>query len=202
MVPKTSTSLLAVTGSIVMAAAIGWSRPVLAVEPFLGQIEFYAFNFAPRGWAFCDGQTLPINQNQSLYALMGTTFGGDARTTFSLPDLRGRTPVHDGGGAGNGLTRRALGQKGGAETVTLSAAELPAHSHNLAGTASAGNQVLPAGNVLADDAPDETYSDAAPDTAMHAGAIGATAAGPHDNMPPYLVLNCAIALQGLFPSRN
>lgn len=201
MIPKTFNSPLAIALSVVLASAISWSKP-LASEPFLGQIEFYAFNFAPRGWALCDGQVLPINSNQSLYALLGTTFGGDGRTSFALPDLRGRTPLHDGGSAGPGLTRRILGQSGGQESTTLTAAELPAHSHNLTSTTTAGNQVLPEGNVLADDAPDETYSDATPNTAMHAGSIGSTAAGAHDNMPPYLVLNCAIALQGIFPPRN
>lgn len=194
--------LLMITGSAVLAGSMIWSQPATASEPFLGQIEYYAFNFAPRGWAKCDGAILPINQNQSLYSLLGTTFGGDGRTSFALPDLRGRIPVHDGGSAGSGLTRRSLGQKGGEEQHTLTTAELPAHSHSLRGNSNAGNQVLPAGNALANDAPDETYRNEAPTVDMFAGSVAATASGAHNNMPPYLVLNCSIATQGLFPSRN
>lgn len=195
-------TLLMITGSIALTCAITWSQPVSASEPFLGQIEYYAFNFAPRGWSKCDGTILPISQNQSLYSLLGTTFGGDGRTSFALPDMRGRIPVHDGGSAGNGLTRRNLGQKGGEEQHTLTTAEIPAHSHSLRGSTSAGNQVLPAGNTLANDAPDETYRDDAPTAEMHAGSVTATSSNAHDNMPPYLVLNCAIATRGIFPSRN
>ena len=200
--PKPCHALLMITGSAILVGAMTWSQPASASEPFLGQIEYYAFNFAPRNWAKCDGQILPINQNQSLYSLLGTTFGGDGRTSFALPDMRGRIPVHDGGSAGNGLTRRNLGQKGGEEQHTLTAAEIPAHSHSLRGNTSAGNQVLPAGNALANDAPDETYRDEAPSVDMRAGSIAATASGAHNNMPPYLVLNCTIAFQGIFPSRN
>ncbi len=199
---KPSHALLMITGSAVLAGSMIWSQPATAAEPFLGQIEYYAFNFAPRGWAKCDGAILPINQNQSLYSLLGTTFGGDGRTSFALPDLRGRIPVHDGGSAGNGLTRRPLGQKGGEEQHTLTTTEIPAHSHSLRGNTNAGNQVLPAGNALANDAPDETYRDEAPSAEMRAGSVAAASSGAHDNMPPYLVLNCTIALQGTFPSRN
>jgi microcystin-dependent protein len=181
---------------------VTWSLPAAASQPFLGQIEYYGFNFAPRGWTQCDGQLLPINNFQSLFSLLGTTFGGDGRTNFALPDMRGRVPVHDGGSAGSGLTRRPLGQKGGEEQHILTAAELPAHTHSLRGSTNPGNQVLPAGNALANDAPDETYRDEAPNTDMRAGSVGATSSGAHENMPPFLVINCTIALQGLFPSRN
>jgi microcystin-dependent protein len=176
--------------------------PAGAAQPFLGEIDYFAFNFAPRGWALCDGQILPISQNQSLYSLLGTTFGGDGRTSFALPDMRGRSPVHDGGSAGGGLTRRPLGQRGGAEMVTLTPAQVPPHSHSLRGITTAANQVLPTGHSLAATSPDMLYSDQAPDTAMHAGAISNAPAGAHQNMSPYLVVNCAIALQGVFPSRN
>ena len=190
------------TLSVVAFVSItGWSKPSMAVEPFLGQIEYYGFNFPPRGWAQCDGQILPISQNQSLYSLLGTTFGGDGRTTFALPDMRGRMPVHDGGSAGTNLTHRILGNKGGQESVILTANEIPSHTHTLRGTTGAGNQVLPEGNSLADDSPDETYRNEAPNTTMHTGSIGSTSQS-HENMPPYLVINCNIALTGIFPSRN
>lgn len=202
MTRKTSKALVAIVVGAVFAMGITWAKPATASEPFLGQIEYYAFNFAPRGWTQCDGQILPINSFQALFSLLGTTFGGDGRTSFGLPDMRGRIPVHDGGSHGSGLTRRQLGSKGGAETVLLSAAHLPSHTHTLRGSTNAGNQVLPTGNSLADDAPDETYRNEAPNTDMHAGSIGATPSGAHQNMPPFLVVNCAIALQGLFPSRN
>ena len=203
MTHKMPDFLLTLAVSLLVTTSVTVSRPTVAAEPFLGQIEFYGFNFAPRGWAFCDGQTLPINQNQSLFALLGTTFGGDGRTSFKLPDMRGRIPVHDGGSAGAGLTRRNLGSTGGAEKVTLSTSQIPAHSHTLSGNGGTGNQVLPEGNALADDAPDETYRDQAPNTTMHAASITNTGGNQaHENMPPILVVNCAIALQGLFPSRN
>ena len=109
-------------------------------EPFLAEIKMVGFNFAPRGWALCDGQILPINQNQSLYALMGTTYGGDGRTSFGLPDLRGRTPVHKGEG-------HQLGQKGGAETVTLTTGEIAAHAHAAKASSTSGNNPLPTNNV-------------------------------------------------------
>ena len=197
-----SRALLAAAGAATLATAASWSPPAKASEPFLGQIEYYAFNFAPRGWALCDGQILPISSNQALFSLLGTTFGGDGRTTFALPDLRGRIPVHDGGQAGPGLTRRALGERGGAETVVLSAAELPAHGHSLRGTTNPGNRNSPSGSALANDAPDETYRDDVPSVDMRAGSVAATPSGAHENMPPFLVVNCSIALTGRFPSRN
>lgn len=187
--------------AVMLMSLICWSKPSVAVDPFLGQIEYFGFNFPPRGWAQCDGQILPINQNQSLYSLLGTTFGGDGRTSFALPDMRGRMPVHDGGSAGTHLTRRVLGSKGGQESVTLTSNEIPSHTHVLRGSTGAGNQVLPGGNALADDNPDETYRNEAPNTTMHAGSIGSVSQS-HENMPPFLVVNCNIALTGIFPSRN
>ena len=168
-------------------------------EPFLAEIRIIGFNFAPRGWAFCDGQILPINQNQSLYSLLGTTYGGDGRTSFALPDLRSRTPVHKGDGY-------QLGQKGGAETVTLTAAQIAAHTHAAKASSSAGNQTQPAGRVLAaPTAPDLLYRDpeAANATALRSGTVTNAGGGQaHNNMQPYLTLSFCIALQGLFPSRN
>ena len=165
-------------------------------EPFLAEIRMVGFNFAPRGWAFCDGQILPINQNQSLYSLLGTTYGGDGRTSFALPDLRSRTPIHKSDGHG-------LGQKGGAETVTLTTAEQASHTHTAKASSAAGDQVLPTGRVLAQMA--DAYKDpqASASTALRSGTVANAGGGQaHNNMQPYLTLAFVIALQGLFPSRN
>ena len=154
------------------------------------------FNFAPRGWAFCDGQILPINQNQSLYSLLGTTYGGDGRTSIGLPDLRGRTPVHQGEG-------RRLGQKGGAETVTLTTPEIAAHTHTAKASSSTGNNPLPTNNILASATDAYRSPESATKTAMRAGTITNAGGGQaHDNMQPFTTLNFCIALQGTFPSRN
>lgn len=166
-------------------------------EPFLAEIKIVGFNFPPRGWALCDGQILPINQYQSLYSLLGTTYGGDGRTTFGLPDLRGRTPVHPGA---DGVT---LGQKTGEETHFLATAEIPAHRHTLRASSAVGNSVNPTNNVLADTAPVEIYHDDENRVAMRSGTVANAGANQgHDNMQPFLTLNFCIALQGLFPSRN
>ena len=164
-------------------------------EPFLAEIRIFGFNFAPPGWAFCDGQILPINQNQSLYSLLGTTYGGDGETSFALPDLRGRTPVHVGSGFNQG-------QKSGEETHTLSAHEMPQHQHVLQASSNAGNLPAPSGQVLANGGRD-VYGAARNMTGMSTGAIANVGGGQaHENMQPYLALNFAIALQGLFPSEN
>ncbi len=165
-------------------------------EPFLAEVRIVGFNFAPRGWAFCDGQILPINQNQSLYSLLGTTYGGDGRTSFALPDLRSRTPAHRGNG-------HQLGQKGGAETVTLTAAEIAAHTHTAKASSSPANSGNPSGRILA--AATNLYRDpaAATTTALRSGTVTNAGGGQaHDNMQPFITLNFCIALQGLFPSRN
>ena len=165
-------------------------------EPFLAEIKMVGFNFAPRGWAFCDGQILPINQNQSLYSLMGTTYGGDGRTSFGLPDLRSRTPVHKG-------KSYQLGQKGGAETVTLTAAEIAPHTHTAKASSSAGNHPLPTNNVLASATNLYRSPAAATAMAMRSGTITKAGGGQaHDNVQPFTTLGFCIALQGLFPSRN
>lgn len=168
-------------------------------EPFLAEIRIVGFNFAPRGWAFCDGQILPINQNQSLYSLLGTTYGGDGRTSFALPDLRGRTPIHVGSSNG---TNHQLGQKSGEETHTLSTAEMPQHTHSIACNQTQGTADEPAGQFPA-RAADSIYGPLANSQAMGSGTI-ANAGGSqaHENMQPFLTLNFCIALQGLFPSRN
>ena len=169
-------------------------------EPFLGQISLFGFNFAPRGFALCDGQILPISQNQSLFALLGTTYGGDGRTTFGLPDLRSRAPMHFGSGVN-------LGQQDGAERVSLTEAQMPAHTH----TAQATNQT-PAGMIQQGTLLTRTdsgrgaitpYADAAALTSLHPGSISNGGANQgHENMQPFLTLSFAIALQGVFPSRN
>ncbi len=168
-------------------------------EPFLAEVRMMGFNFAPRGWAFLDGQILPINQNQSLYSLLGTTYGGDGRTSFALPDLRGRTPIHVGDGHTNG-------QKSGAETVTLTTSEIAAHSHSVKASSAAGDSNVPTDRLFAAEvAPDLVYRDpeAATTTALRSGTItNAGGSQAHSNMQPYLAVTFCIALQGLFPSRN
>lgn len=171
-------------------------------EPFLAEVRIVGFNFAPRGWAFCDGQILPINQNQSLYSLLGTTYGGDGRTTFALPDLRSRTPIHVGRSNGGGEHR--LGQKSGEETHTLSAAEMPQHKHSVSASTDNNTSADPSG-LSYSKARERTYAtyDAAQAVAMAPGILPNVGGGqPHNNMQPYLTLNFCIALQGLFPSRN
>ena len=170
-------------------------------EPFLAEVRIVGFNFAPRGWAFCDGQILPINQNQSLYSLLGTTYGGDGRTSFALPDLRGRVPMHVG--ASNGTFHRQ-GQKSGEETHTLSAAEMPQHDHVLRASNTQANQVDPSGRLLGNSL-SELYVDgnAANVVTMRSGTVANVGGSQaHNNMQPYLAINFCIALQGLFPSRN
>ena len=166
-------------------------------EPFLAEVRIVGFNFAPRGWAFCDGQILPINQNQSLYSLLGTTYGGDGRTTFGLPELRGRTPVHPGA---SGVTQ---GQKSGQENVALTAAEIPTHTHTARGSSAQANDPNPANKLLADTAPTEIYHADENRVVMRSGTLTNAGGGqPHNNMQPCIALNFCIAIQGLFPSRN
>ncbi len=166
-------------------------------EPYLAEVRIFGFNFPPNGWALCNGQILPINQNQALYSLLGTTYGGDGRTTFGLPDLRGRSPIHKS-------SSHPLGQSAGQETVSLSVAEMPAHTHtaqanpNPATTDSANNGA----NLLA-KSPEQIYR--TPTTLVNMAASSITNTGNnqgHENMQPFLTLNFSIALQGLFPPRN
>ena len=176
-------------------------------EPFIAQITMFGGNFAPRGWAFCDGQLLPIAQNSALFSLLGTTYGGDGRTSFGLPDLRGRVPM--GPRNGPGLTPRTLGQKSGVENVTLTTPQIPSHSH-----VATANAVAPAGNsndannnFWADDAgvSSGTYHTGPGNVTMNAGAVQIAAEGggqSHTNVQPFVCVNFIIALTGLFPSRN
>ncbi|MFN0314574.1 MAG: phage tail protein [Burkholderiales bacterium] len=172
-------------------------------DPYIGQIQAFGFNFAPRGWAQCNGQLLSIAQNQALFALLGTMYGGNGQTTFGLPDLRGRSPIHLG--QGPGLSNYVQGEVGGVEVVTLSPQQMPAHTHAARALAGNGNSKVAQNNVWAKDAgvSSATYSSAVPDANMSAQAI-ANAGGsqPHENRPPYLAVNWCIALEGIFPSRN
>lgn len=171
------------------------------MEPFLGQIQAFGFNFAPRGWAKCEGQLISIAQNTALFSLLGTLYGGDGRTTFALPDLRGRMPMHEG--RGPGLTVRTLGEKGGAESHTLTTAQIPSHSHAVQPGATAGKASLdtPVGNFPANEG-GNAYAKSA-DAKMGAFQTDPTGGSQaHNNMPPYVVLNWCIAIQGIFPSRS
>jgi microcystin-dependent protein len=174
--------------------------------PFLAEIVLFAGNFAPRGWAFCQGQILSIAQNTALYSLLGTTYGGNGQTTFALPDLRGRVPV--GTGQGPGLPNVNLGDMSGAPTHTLIITEMPAHNHTAqaAGNSNSGDSASPNGNTWATStARDNVYINAAPNGLMAANTVNIGVAGgsqPHNNMQPYLGMNYIIALQGIYPSRN
>ncbi|MEM8696423.1 MAG: tail fiber protein [Pseudomonadota bacterium] len=169
-------------------------------EPCLSENRLMGFNFAPRGWAFCDGQILPINQNQSLYSLLGTTYGGDGRTSFALPDLRGRTPMHVG--RSNGGADHRLGQKTGEETHTISAAEMPQHDHNLMASSDAVASNDPTGRVLGNNQGLIYHAPATP-VSMAPNSVANVGGGQaHENMQPYIAVNFCIALRGLFPSRN
>ena len=171
------------------------------MEPFIGQIQMFGFNFPPRGWAFCDGQLLPIAQNTALFAIVGTTYGGDGRTTLGLPNLQGRAPMHEGNGPG--LTPRRLGEVGGVSTVTLSEAQMPQHTHTLAGNSRAATTGNPAGAQLADAAPFTNYGPLRDNENLAPQAVANTGgSGAHNNLQPYLSLNFTIALVGLFPSRS
>jgi microcystin-dependent protein len=167
-------------------------------EPFIGEIRNFGFNFAPRGWALCQGQLLPINQNTALFSLLGTMYGGDGRITFALPDLRGRAPI--GFGQGPGLTDRTQGVAAGVEAVILTQSELPPHNHPV-GAASDAVTKNPAGAMPAITSSHRSYG-GSQDAEMNPSMIGQVGGGlPHDNMSPYVVTNWCIATEGIFPSR-
>jgi len=165
-------------------------------QPYVGEIRIFAGNFAPAGWMFCEGQLLPISENETLFNLIGTTYGGDGQSTFALPDLRGRLALHQGNGY-------ILAETGGAEEVTLTINQIPAHSHPMLGSSGNGSQSSPKNNVLASSTLVKLYSGEAADTAMAATAISSIGGNqPHTNFQPYLCLNYIISLFGIFPSQN
>ena len=171
-------------------------------DPFVAEIRIFPFNFAPKGWAWCDGQILPISQNTALFSLLGTTYGGDGKSTFALPDLQGRAPMHPG--QGPGLSLHDLGETGGSETVTLLESEIPAHSHALMASAAPANRTSPVNNTIARVAGATPYlPPAGAPLAMMAAESLAPAGGdqPHNNLMPYLTFYFNIALQGVFPAR-
>lgn len=166
-------------------------------DPFLGEIRMFGGNFAPLGWAFCDGQLLPISDNDALFTLIGTTYGGDGQETFGLPDLRGRSPLHQGTNAG---TTFVLGENGGVEEVTLTAQQIPNHTHAFLAANVQGDQINPGGNLPAQSFNVTPYLNGAPDGNMLNTAISPTGGSqPHENRQPYLGINFVIALEGLFP---
>ena len=171
-------------------------------EPFTAEIRIFAGNFAPRGWAFCDGQLLPIASNTALFSLIGTTYGGDGRTTTALPNLQGRAPMHPG--RGPGLTARRLGEKLGAETTTLTEGQIPSHSHTVRGDASGAVVTTPTNTTsIANSQGFFLYKDTGTQVDMASGALATTGGGQaHTNMQPFLTLNFIIALVGLYPSRS
>lgn len=174
-------------------------------DQFLGEIRMVAFNFPPTGWAYCDGQLLPIDQNTALFALLGTNYGGNAQTTFALPNLQGAAPL--GQGQGPGLSLYAVGQKGGEAAVTLTVSELPSHTHGVSAAAAPGTSAEPGGLVWAEPAAargETMYTQGSTGlAAMAPDALTQTGGGQaHDNMPPFLTLNFVIALQGIFPARS
>lgn len=180
------------------------------MEPFLGQIQLFGFNFAPRGWAFCHGQILSIAQNTALFSLLGTTYGGNGQTTFALPDLRGRVAI--GQGHGPGLSPYDIGQMAGAENVTLITTQMPAHTHTLKVSNTTGTTDVASGNYLANAAVTIARGNTVPtnlnystdgNASLNQAAVSPQGGSqPHENIQPYLAMNYCIALQGIFPSRN
>jgi microcystin-dependent protein len=163
-------------------------------QPYVGEIRMFAGNFAPSGWQFCEGQLLPISENETLFQLIGTTYGGDGQSTFALPDLRGRLPLH----AGNGFI---LAETGGAEEITLSTTQIPSHTHALTAVAAAGNQTTPAGNLPAESYNVVPYVNDVPNVQFSPAAIGPVGGSqPHTNFQPYLCVDFIISLFGIFPS--
>ncbi|MCB1045356.1 MAG: phage tail protein [Acidobacteria bacterium] len=170
-------------------------------EPFVGEIRMFAGNFAPRGWAFCDGQLLAVSQNDALFSLLGTVYGGDGRTTFGLPDLRGRIPIH--AGHGPGLSERRLGAKSGEEAVTLTVNQLPSHGHNLNAAAAAATDTRPENNLPGQAPNADLWSTRNVANPMSSQSITHTGGSrSHTNLMPFLCIHFIIALVGIYPSRN
>lgn len=174
------------------------------MDPFVAEIRIFPFNFAPTGWAFCNGQLLPISQNTALFSLLGTTYGGDGRTTFALPNIQGGAPMHPG--QGPGLSQHSLGEEGGSDTVTLLPSEIPVHTHAVNASQGDGTERTPGvagGQLLATGIGISQYHTPGPLTNLSPSAVSPTGGGlPHNNLQPYLTLNFNIALQGVFPPRT
>jgi microcystin-dependent protein len=171
-------------------------------DPFVAEIRIFGFNFAPRGWATCDGQLMPLSQNTALFSLLGTMYGGDGKSTFALPDLQSRSPMAPG--QGPGLSLYDLGESGGSESVTLEQSEIPSHDHSLSGRAQVGNAPSPSGRVFSRPfGGGNLYAASSGVTQMSPQALApAGSSAPHNNMQPFLTMNFCIALQGVFPPRS
>jgi microcystin-dependent protein len=170
-------------------------------QPYVGEIRMFAGNFPPSGWLFCDGSTLPISEYETLFQLIGTTYGGDGESTFDIPDLRGRVPIHQGTGSEG--TSYIIGESGGVETVTLTTQQIPQHNHQLLATQLAGTQPNPGGNILANSQGPQPYLQESPDGNLNAQALSpAGGSQPHENLQPFLGINFIISLFGIFPSQT
>lgn len=171
-------------------------------EPFIAEIRVFAGNFAPRGWAFCNGQLLPVSQNTALFSLIGTTYGGDGRTTTALPNLQGRAPMHPG--RGPGLTARRLGERGGVDAVTLSEAQMPSHTHSFVGVDRRADSGIAVGNAVAEPRDGNLYQTTSQNLVELSDQTLPNTGGsqPHNNLQPFLTINFIIALVGLYPSRS
>ena len=181
----------------------GNSVVVSADEPFIGEVRWFAGNFAPRGWAFCDGQLLAISSNTALFSLLGTTYGGDGRTTFGIPDLRGRGMMHEG--SGPGLSPRRLGEENGVENVVLNTTQLPSHAHSLRADSTGGDSTLPNDRLVSKAGRLRAFSPTVSETDVNMGGTAVLPNGgnlSHNNMQPFVTTNCIIALVGIYPSRN
>jgi len=171
------------------------------MDPFVAEIRIFPFNFAPKGWAFCDGQILPLSQNTALFSLLGTTYGGDGKSNFALPNMQGNAPMHPG--QGSGLSLHDLGETGGSDTVTLLESEIPQHSHALQALAPPPNRTSPVGNSFARASAGTPYGTTTTPVAMSDDTVAPSGGDQsHNNLMPYLALNFCIALQGVYPSRT
>ena len=173
------------------------------MDPFVAEIRIFPFNFAPKGWAFCDGQLLPLSQNTALFSLLGTTYGGDGKSNFALPDMEGRAPMHPG--QGPGLSLHDLGETGGSDTVSLLESEIPVHSHALMASSTATSKPSPGANALGKTSGATPYAAAAGAPLVQFADVALAPAGgdqPHNNLQPYLTLSFCIALQGVYPPRT
>ena len=168
-------------------------------QPYVGEVRMFGGNFAPAGWMFCSGQLLPISENETLFQLIGTTYGGDGQSTFALPDLRGRLPIHQG--QGPGLSNYVLAETGGTESVTLTTQQIPSHTHAMVASGDAANQITGAAGVVASPPVLSMYYTSAPDASLNPNALSQTGGNqPHTNFQPYLCINFIISLFGIFPS--